>query len=276
MTSLIRFFLGLPPREQDIKELFEMFPELYDNENIHFREFHHILDYRLHHLFYEFDESLFDNLKKWMQTQNENINVDFTYKNTSICLEKNCPLKNIQKQTKIDTNSDLDSNCTLEYMVTGGGPNQKPPKNMFFELVKKSKKKLKEIKEVILTDPYIYHDLSEDGIEGGLNTLIEYLYTLGFTKDSHFILKITPSPKGTSNKTRVIFENTLKKTFQNIKIDKFLPKYKFHDRFYIIKDSKGQINGLFGPSLNGLNSSSIVLMGEIEGESSIKKLKEWF
>jgi hypothetical protein len=41
----------------------------------------------------------------------------------------------------------------------------------------------------------------------------------------------------------------------------------FHDRLYIVKNMKNKYKGVFGPSMNGLGSHDIVLMGELEDKT---------
>lgn len=49
---------------------------------------------------------------------------------------------------------------------------------------------------------------------------------------------------------------------------------KFHDRFYLVRDKNGQMLGVFGPSLNGLSSDSIVIMGDINEPKIIDILNQ--
>lgn len=47
---------------------------------------------------------------------------------------------------------------------------------------------------------------------------------------------------------------------------------RFHDRFYLARHRDGSVSGLFGPSMNGLNDKSFVLVGELE-EMTLKRLR---
>ena len=96
----------------------------------------------------------------------------------------------------------------IQYLTAGGGPDSKPPKGMFFDLVSKSKKKMGIIKEVILTDPYIYHELGEDGVDGGYDNLSKYLEALGISNESSFTLKKTPSPKMGTKKSIALLDKS--------------------------------------------------------------------
>lgn len=47
---------------------------------------------------------------------------------------------------------------------------------------------------------------------------------------------------------------------------------RFHDRFYLARHRDGSVSGLFGPSMNGLNDKSLVLVGELE-EMTLRRLR---
>ncbi len=263
MEFLVRFFLGLPARMQDIEEVERIIPELHGLDKAEAR----IRLRRLHYLFYDFDEHFFKELRRWIKSSDHEIPKS---QNIANCPKEDCPMKHGQ------LNSDSEDKIGyLQYLSAGGGPQSKSPKGMFFDLVRKSKKNMGIIKEVILTDPYIYHDVSEDGIEGGLSNLVAYLEILGLSKESSFTLKKNPSPKKATKKAQNLLNRRLKNTYPNISLGNYSPKCNFHDRFYIVRDDKGQLGGVFGPSLNGLNSTAIVLMGDIEGIQLLKKLSQW-
>ncbi|WP_332706215.1 hypothetical protein [Plesiomonas shigelloides] len=161
-------------------------------------------------------------------------------------------------------------------MVAAGGPDAKPPKQSFFDLVRRTHPQSDPPKEVILTDPYIYSDVSEDGKEGGFSNLIAYLETLGLSSDDSFILRMTPSPKRGTLTARKNLHRYLKTKFNNIQFKDYSPQLKFHDRFYVVRHHSGVIKGVFGPSINGLTSDAIVLMGDIDELQPQKKLESWF
>jgi len=263
MESLVRFFLGLPARIQDVEEIERVIPELHDLRKPETRK----RIRRIHHLFFDFDEDLFEELESWIKSSR-----DEPLRNADLinCPKEDCPIRLGHSHS----NSSGDFNH-LEYLIAGGGPESKPPKGMFFDLVSKSKKKMGIIKEVILTDPYIYHELGEDGADGGYANLSTYLSTLGLSEESSFTLKKNPSPKMGTKQSIELLDRFLKKNYPNISIGNYSPKCKFHDRFYIVRDDKGKLGGVFGPSLNGLNSNAIVLMGDIEGLQPLKKLSQW-
>lgn len=161
-------------------------------------------------------------------------------------------------------------------MMAAGGPNAKPPRDSFLNLVKRTHPENDPPQEVILTDPYIYSDISEDGQEGGFSNLVAYLEVLGISDDDTFTLLMTPSPKRGTVTARKNLHRYLKKKFKNIKLKNYSPQLKFHDRFYVVRHRSGKIKGVFGPSINGLTSDAIVLMGDINELQPLKKLESWF
>lgn len=264
MESLARFFLGLPPREKDIQEIRSAIPELQElNKEIIKRRFRH-----LHFFLIDYDDELIDELQKWVNSSEPERQGKI---NIGDCPKQDCPMKFSGGQN-IGSDNEIGY---LQYLIAGGGPNSKPPKDVFYDLVRRSKKKFGVIKDVILTDPYLYLDISEDGISGGFGNLTGYLEAVGISKESSFTLKVNPSPKKATMKSKQNLAKRLKEKYPNISIGTYSQKCNFHDRFYIVRDDRGTLGGVFGPSLNGLNSTAIVLMGDIEGFQPLKKLSQW-
>ena len=123
------------------------------------------------------------------------------------------------------------------------------------------------IHEVILTDPYIYLDLSEQRQPGGYGALIDYLRALRLTRDSPFELNLNPSPRKATTNARKLLERKVKNAFPSVRLGTFPARHRFHDRFYLTRDESGRLAGIFGPSLNGLGTKTLVLMGELENEA---------
>lgn len=258
MNWLIRYLLGLPAREQDLKEIKTNFPELIDNP-----EELNKLDYPIliHPRF--FSEKSF---KDWIgiSDNNEVHNRDFT---------SECPYSNCPQKARENLNDSQESEL-LELMTIGGGKKSKTPKDSFFDMVRKIYTGTNNIKKVILTDPYLLADVSMDGNEGGFNNIIEYLKIIIDSCENEFELLISPTLKEQGNKDN--FERLLKTKFKNIKFSFYSSDYNFHDRLLITVDNKQNYKGMFGPSFNGLNSKSIVLYGQLEATNTIDKLKNWF
>lgn len=266
MDWFIRFTLGLPARPEDAAALMKVLPELKRP------------DFRLQHRHYfwpimpEFDtnESLVKALRRWIA--DVEVVDDLKSFDDHKCPSNNCPLRNEQ----INTNKD-DELFLTAFMVAAGGPEAKTPINAFLDLVRKTHSEKDPPKDIILTDPYIYTNVGEDGHEGGFSNLVAYLKALGISTHDSFSLLMTPEPKKGGSKTVMdALHAKLKEQFNNMVIKCHSKKLKFHDRFYVVRHQSGTIKGVFGPSINGLTSNSIVLMGNIEGPQAEKKLKEWF
>ena len=181
-----------------------------------------------------------------------------------------CPHKNIS--TYLPSQFNLERIQNLSF--ASGAPGHKKPNIEFMALIRLVHRDIKHIKEVILTDRYIYSDVGEDGARGGFANLINYLYAVGVDNNLHFTLKLNPHASTTERK-KDFFRAKIKQTFPNIIVATYSAKYFFHDRFYLVRDKYGKLTGIYGPSLNGLDSRSIVLMGEIKGKEALGRLDRW-
>jgi hypothetical protein len=259
MIWFYRFLFGLPCRPQDRLEIQNDFPEIIKDPSTLKR-----LIYPTYlRVPFESYKNLEEEFNKWFNEE-----LDFGDSNrTNNCPIDNCPLKANHKITG-------DGEVVLHMMRIGGF--SKPSKSSFFDLVRIVHKNTKPIRRVILTDPYIFMECFEDGTSGGLQNLFEYLRNLGLDKLSSCELHINPSPKRQTEDLTKRFKENLEMEFPNITIDRYKPKYVFHDRFYLVEDTAGDIKGVFGPSLNGLGSKAIVLFGELESSNTMTKMKDWF
>jgi len=267
MNWLIRFSLGLPARPADAKEVRELLPEL---QNRSWRPARRHLLIWLTDEIYSSDEFV-EALRRWIDAIEDS---QERPSNPERCPVQDCPLRLHRPRTTSAT-GDEDNELFLRYQVAAGGPNSKPPRDSFFDLVRKVHPEADRPREVILTDPYIYTDVSEDGLEGGFNNLVGYLNTLGIEKSDDFTLTTTPSPKRGGKTSKHNLQRLLKKRFSNLKFKDFSPKLAFHDRLYIVRHKSGTLRGLFGPSLNGLSSQAIVLMGELTDPQPMQRIKSW-
>jgi hypothetical protein len=265
MDWFIRFSLGFPARPEDVFALKQALPELYSNES---QVRHKRLTWLLE-LSFMSNHELIEALREWSSEVDDSI--ESLSKHNLECRAVNCPVRKGSLSKYNDGEPFI-----AEALVASGGPNAKPPKDSFLNLVKQVHPQNDIPNEVIITDPYIYSDVSEDGMEGGYSNLVSYLNALGLQDDDSFTLRMTPSPKRGTITSRRILQRHLKNEFKNIKFVDYSPKLKFHDRFYVVRHRSGTIKGIFGPSLNGLSSDAIVLMGDIEGIQPLKKLETWF
>jgi hypothetical protein len=268
MDWFIRFTLGLKARPEDVKALREVLPEL-RNSDLQFerRRYFWIFDADFHT--FHTNEELLEALRQWaLEVESPDDHWPQDHRN---CPSNNCPLRHNQARKAIDGEPFI-----AQFMVAAGGPDAKPPKQSFFDLVRRTHPQSDPPREVILTDPYIYSDVSEDGKEGGFSNLVAYLETLGLSSDDLFTLRMTPSPKRGTITAKKNLHRHLKTKFKNIQFKDYSPQLKFHDRFYVVRHRSGVIKGVFGPSINGLTSDAIVLMGDIDDLQPLKKLESWF
>lgn len=148
------------------------------------------------------------------------------------------------------------------------------PRGAFMNMAQRVSSRLKKpIKRVIITDPYIHCDDAEDGTPGGHMALLEFLESIGVDAKSNFALELTPSPKrGTDScplKDTILGKHILKK-FPGADLKNHKQCGTFHDRLYLAVDSTGRWDGLYGPSINGLVSLAMVLIGDFEDEGLAK------
>ena len=280
MVWFIRFILGFPPRKEDIQEIQRTIPELLSNEYSN-RDLDNIfhLYLRLHgkgKMFIDGDLNFTaKKLREWLAdaklSEKKEGSVNNKSPAASGCVGGKCLFAN--EELEEEEESDDETPRILELMTVGGGLNRKEPLKCFLDLITKVHSPIKvSPKSIFITDPYLYVDVSQNGTSGGLKNFKSYLQTLKLTKESEFNLFTTNNPKMGSFST---FEKLIKKNYPKSKIERFKTKNIFHDRFYIVDYGKEGIKGVFGPSINGLTDSDIVLMGEIE-PSSIKFLMNGF
>lgn len=278
---LLRFSLGLPARKKDIQALRKDIPELF-RSNIS----------ELPNKYFHFQYSYFCNLPKdrfwnalqqWIANYDDRKEDKFDLPNQNIqnCPAEFCPLRGNKSEEYDNSSSNKDEfnqqhsannpqNTILEVMHIGGGKDRKPPLNQFLDLVKQCHKDLNgsNIREVIVTDPYILYPVNDKGVGGGYDNFIKYLDALGLNDKSKFEMKFA---RGGDSDKRKNLEKTLENYFSSIDFKSLSSNLEFHDRFYLVRYKAGTLKGVFGPSLNGLSANSIVLMGELE-ENTLKWL----
>ncbi len=249
MTWWLRFCLGLPARREDLEEILRSLPELFDAS----------FDIDEHFLLAWWPSPMVrkltaEDLRRWVRAAD--VPSEPAGVSPEDCPAEECPLRKGPRSAQ--PHSDV---ALLRLMVACGA--HKPPKDEFLDLVRRVHRD-KLIREVILTDRYIYSDLSERGQPGGYAALIDYLCALRLAGDSTFDLKLNPSPRKATSTARSVFERKVKAHFPNARLSTFPAGRRFHDRFYLTRDQSGRLAGIFGPSLNGLGTNAIVLIGELE------------
>ncbi len=249
MTWWLRFCLGLPARREDLEEIRRSLPELLDAS----------IELDQHLLFPWWPSPVVrklavEDLRRWARAGD--LPGEPVAASPENCPAEECPLRKGPRSAQARGEIAL-----LSLMVAGGA--HKPPKDEFLDLVRRVHSN-QLIQEVILTDRYIYSDLSERGQTGGYAALIDYLGALRLTRNSPFDLKLNPSPRKATPTARQVLERKVKADFPCARLGTFPTGHQFHDRFYLTRDQSGKLAGIFGPSLNGLGAKAIVLMGELE------------
>lgn len=179
MEWIVRFTMGLRPRKQDIEQLKNLLPELFEQDS--FLSDSEIFVFPFPP-FRRIDISL---LKEWVKS--EPVAVETTSSNVSSFI---CPLANYL--------SNEDPNKLS--MLTRGFVNNRgfvsiTPKKSFFDLVTKIHKGNHTVKDVIITDRFIYSDEVEDGTPGGYENVIEYLKKLLIESNEEFTIVTNPHAK---------------------------------------------------------------------------------
>lgn len=258
MVWWVRFCLGLPARPEDVEEMRNSLPELLSPDiKLSQKAVIPIWPYLL------LDESKLGDLRRWAGSSE--LIVKEKPSSLQDCPASDCPLR----PWTASTDKRSDGSVVLKVMIAGGA--SKPPKDEFLDLVRRVHKG-QSIREVILSDPFIYLDVGEDYDAGGYNNLVDYLRALNLEKNSEFILKLNPSPKKATRRAQELFRREITKAFPKAVISTFKSGLRIHDRFYLVRDNSGILSGVFGPSLNGLGSQTVVLMGELERTKTLERL----
>jgi len=249
MTWWLRFCLGLPARREDCEEVRRSLPELFDAT----------FDIDEHFLLPWWPSPVVrklsvEDLRRWARVGDAPR--EPAAASPEDCPAEDCPLRKHPRPAQARGEV-----AVLRLMVASGA--HKPPKDEFLDLVRRVHRD-QVIREVILTDRYIYSDLSERGQPGGYAALMDYLCALKLTRDSAFDLKLSASPRKAPPTGRKVLERKVKAHFPSVRLGTFPASHQFHDRFYLTRDQSGKLAGVFGPSLNGLGVKAIVLMGELE------------
>ncbi|HHC6444103.1 TPA: hypothetical protein ACN35N_003564 [Vibrio parahaemolyticus] len=262
---LVRFSMGLPCRHQDRKEMEEVLPELFQSKVERKSTVTSILP-----LFWEVLDV--EMLTKWAFACEVANDEKELRKATDVCPVCSNP--------RSSNNNDKNDYLNIEM---SGGVNRKSSVPAFMQLVAKNRKtKVKgPIKDVYFTDRFLLADVGEAGIGGGYSHIIEYLENLSIEKESQFTIHMPSWPSKSKiqkerddclSSAQIKLKNLISSSFNNVQYAQLPQKPVFHDRLYLVRGSDSQINGVFGPSLNGLASTDIALMGEIEDKGLLNSL----
>lgn len=286
---LLRFFLGLSCRPEDRDALYDALPELFDEGTDLATE-----DSAL--LFWDrLGRSIsLAQLRNWaVIAEQSHPRAQQSPRVRAECPAPDCPLRErdsqlrraeLEKRAARSGTSDYETSLYSVFdLVMAGGPGRSDSVRAFLDLVRKTKSRWCQgpITEVYITDRYIFADVGTTGTAGGYNMLLEYLSALGLGPDSHFTLYLPGWPRQVNLRGKHadslagawgIVKRLVAQKFPKARIMRLPQHVRYHDRLYLTRDASGKLSGLFGPSLNGLRSQDIALMGAIDDERVLRRL----
>jgi hypothetical protein len=193
------------------------------------------------------------------------------------CPQRDCPLRLGGKSGQVlagqPHTSQADGALVLELMTVAGGWSAKD--KAFYDMARKVHGGKGPIKDLLVTDPYIYLDKSEENTVGGIDNFLRYLDCLDILQSG---ITIYQPPYAKAKKSGAVWRRTVGQHGQKrgfgVRFGFFrtMTETRFHDRFYLARHRDGFVSGLFGPSMNGLNDKSFVLVGELE-EMTLRRLR---
>ncbi len=199
------------------------------------------------------------------------------------CPKEDCPLRHRAQDasaTSPDTSAGEESHAyavdeAQRFRLLAAPGAGSTPAGTFMNMAAHVRGRLEGVRRVIVTDPYVHRDAADDGTPGGHDALETFLLAVGASETHPFTLEITPAPKG-GYSGQPLLETPLAirlgKRFRAMTIKTHKPcRGGFHDRFYIVVDDKARWDGLHGPSINGLGSYAMVLVGDLAEESPAKQ-----
>ncbi|RWB93273.1 MULTISPECIES: hypothetical protein [unclassified Mesorhizobium] len=265
-----RMRMGLPPRSKDREALKRMAPELFGLNSSNELEF----DYDFKGRFW--DASAFrQEVTNWLQTEEDRPLVTVR---DGTCPQQDCPLRLAGRPGQIISGrSDADDgSIVIQLMTVAGG--WKAKADAFFDMARKVHRGKGPIKDILVTDPFIFLDKSEESTTGGLDNFRKYLDCLDIPR-SEITIHQPPYAKGKKVGSGPIWRRTVadhgNRNGYRVRFSYFrtVTEARFHDRFYLARHTDGSVSGLFGPSMNGLNDKSFVLVGELEAPT-LKRLQD--
>jgi hypothetical protein len=259
-----RFRMGLPARPEDREAIRRFAPELFSREHS-FRETSQqgLWD----------AEGFREKIRDWLATDDPRPLVTVR---EGTCGQPDCPLRlgRYHRDAADSFNGNADGTSgevVLELMTVAGGWSAKA--NAFLDAARKVHGGKGPVRDLLITDPFIYADKGEEDTVGGINNFLTYLDVFEFSTSGTLTIFQPPFAKGKKAESGRIWRRSVKRHGEqrgySIKFAYFRTKTntRFHDRFYLARHHSGEISGLFGPSMNGLNDRSFVLIGELEAAS---------
>lgn len=267
-----RFHMGLPPRSEDRDVLRRIAPELFGGD--------HRASDEPQRVWWD-AKSFREEVRRWLRTEDER---PLVIVHEGTCPQPDCPLKlggrpgTILSSSPLGDEATNDGTVVIELMTVAGGWSAKA--NAFFDTARKVHSGKGPVKDLLITDPFIYADKSEEGTVGGIENFLKYLDNLDIPRSVTITIFQPPFAKGKKAESGRVWRRSVaehgKKQGYSVKFDYFrtVTGTRFHDRFYLVRHDDGTVSGLFGPSMNGLNDKSFVLIGELEA-MSLKRLRDF-
>lgn len=272
MTDSMQWFwrmrMGLPPRPEDRDAVRRIAPELFGPEHAALQDFDDDLQGR----FWE-PGAFRQEVRDWLQQEHYRQLV--TVRDGS-CPQQDCPLMLGGRPGQVvgGRSGGEDGAIVIELMTVAGG--YKAKAGAFYDMARKVHRSKGPISDVLVTDPYIYVDKSEEDTVGGIDNFLGYLDCLDIPRSGITIYQ-PPYAKGKKATSGAVWRRSVEahgtKNGYGVQFCFFktLTETRFHDRFYLARHADGSVSGLFGPSMNSLNDKSFVLVGELEAQT-LKRL----
>lgn len=273
MTDTMDWFwrmqMGFPPRSEDHEALRRIAPELFarDRDLTSERTSDHPT----------WQKTFRGEVKLWLGSLDDRIKVTV---HEGTCPQRDCPLrlggKSGQANGRIYRDEAYpDGTVVLELMTVAGGWSAKA--KTFFGMARQVHNGKGPVKDLLVTDPFIYLDKSEEDTTGGIDSFRQYLDCLDIPQSGITIYQ-PPYAKGKNTTSGAVWRRAVEQHGRtkgySVRFGFFrtITETRFHDRFYLVRHRDGSVSGLFGPSMNGLNDKSFVLVGELE-EMTLKRLR---
>lgn len=255
--------MGLPARPEDRKVIKSFAPELFFHEPDHENEYPRSAVWNA--------RQFRDEVRIWISEERRH---PFVIVRDDLCPNPDCPLKlskNSHSSSGSQASAQNSDHIVVELMTVAGG--WKGKKKTFLDTARRVHGGHGPAKDLLVTDPFIFADKSEDDTAGGVGSFLSYLDVLDIPDGSTLTIFQPPFAKGNKKEQGPLWRRCVKRYSQTrgykVRFDYFKSGTgsRFHDRFYLVRHNSGNVTGLFGPSMNGLNDKSFALIGELEPQS---------
>lgn len=195
-----RMQMGLKPRQEDIDALVRIAPELCGSA----LEVRQVVPDIMPNAGL-FPTPFAEEIHRWLQSSEHRA----VFSAPAQCDRPDCPL-NVDRQynRSIKSVSAQDDNFVIELMTVAGG--YKKQATIFYDMARKihTSSNRGPITSLLITDPFIYCDKSEDGTVGGIDNFKAYLDCLDISK-SGLVIYQPPYAKGAKVKGGEIWRRSV-------------------------------------------------------------------